>query len=136
MNPTDKTTIARQFNLQPNELTKFMHMLTLARNKCAHDERFFDIKFKERIHTKSIRNFSVLKIVRSCDGSYTYGTNDAYAIAIMFALLLSKSDLNDFISSMKTAFDKLQKQLHTISATDVMFIMGYDANWMNLANLT
>ena len=94
-----------------------------------------DIKFKERIHTKSIKNFSVLKIVRAKDGSYTYGTNDAYAIAIMFALLLSKSDLNDFISSMKSAFSKLQKQLHTISSADIMSIMGYGANWTNLANL-
>lgn len=67
--------------------------------------------------------------------TYTYGTNDAYAIAIMFALLLSKSDLNDFISSVRTAFGKLQKQLHTISAADIMSIMDYDANWMNLANL-
>lgn len=82
-----------------------------------------------------IENFSVLGIVRAADGSYTYGTNDAYAIAIMFALLLSKSDLNDFISSMRTAFGKLQKQLHTISAADIMSIMGYDTNWTNLVNL-
>ena len=135
MKPADKTAVAKQFNLQPDELAKFMHMLALARNKCAHDERFFDIKFKERIRTKSIKNFSVLGIVRAKDGSYTYGTNDAYAIAIMFALLLSKSDLNDFISSMRTAFGKLQKQLYTISATDIMSIMGYDSNWTNLANL-
>lgn len=135
MKPEDKTVVSKQFNLQPNELAKFMHMLALARNKCAHDERFFDIKFKERIHTKSIKNFSVLGIIRAADGSYNYGTNDAYAIAIMFALLLSKSDLKDFISSMKSAFDKLQKQLHTIPAADIMSIMGYDMNWMNLEKL-
>jgi abortive infection bacteriophage resistance protein len=135
MKPCDKTIVSRQFGLQPDELAKFMHMLALARNKCAHDERFFDMKFKERIHTKSIKNFSVLGIVRAKDGSYTYGTNDIYAIAIMFALLLSKTDLKEFISSMKTAFNKLQKQLHTISATDIMSIMGYDSNWTNLVNL-
>lgn len=78
MKPADKTTVAKQFNLQPDELAKFMHML---------------------------------------------------------ALLLSKSDLNDFISSMRTAFGKLQKQLHTISVADIISIMGYDANWTNLANL-
>jgi abortive infection bacteriophage resistance protein len=135
MKPNDKTIVSKQFGLQPDELTKFMHMLALARNKCAHDERFFDMKFKERIHTKSIKNFSVLGIVRAKDGSYTYGTNDAYAIAIMFALLLSKTDLKEFISSMKTAFNKLQKQLHTISATDIMSMMGYDSNWTNLLKL-
>lgn len=135
MQPADKTIVAKQFHLQPEELAKFMHMLALARNKCAHDERFFDIRFRERIHTKSIKNFSMLGIVRASDGSYTYGTNDAYAIAIMFALLLSKSDINDFISSLRTAFNKLGKQLHTISATDIMTIMGYHANWTNLSKL-
>jgi hypothetical protein len=53
----------------------------------------------------------------------------------MFALLLSKTDLKEFISSMKTAFNKLQKQLHTIPATDIMSIMGYDSNWTNLLKL-
>jgi abortive infection bacteriophage resistance protein len=135
MKPADKTIVAKQFNLHPNELSKFMHMLALARNKCAHDERFFDMKFKERIHTKSIKNFSALGIVRAKDGSYTYGTNDIYAIAIMFALLLSKSDLKEFISSMRNLFNKLQKQLHTITASEIMSIMGYDSNWMNLTKL-
>ncbi len=50
-------------------------------------------------------------------------------------MLLSKSDLNNFIYSMKTAFGKLQKQLHTISVEDIMSKMGYDSNWTNLANL-
>ena len=132
MKPADKTTVAKQFKLQPNELAKFMHMLALARNKCAHDERFFDMKFRERIHTQSIRNFAVLEIIRAQDGSYTYGTNDVYALSIMFALLLSKSDLNDFVSSMKNALNKLQRQLNTISIIDVMSVMGYGTNWMKI----
>ena len=135
MKPIDKTTIARQFKLQPDELAKFMHMLALARNKCAHDERFFDIRFKERIHTKSIKNFSALGIVRAPDGSYTYGTNDSYAIAIMFALLLSKSDLKEFVTLMKNAFNRLTKQLATIPASDIMEQMGYHSNWTNLTYL-
>lgn len=135
MKPADKIVVAKQFNLQPSELSKFMHMLALARNKCAHDERFFDIKFRESIHTKSIKNFSLLGLVRADDGSYTYGTNDAYALAIMFALLLSKTDLKEFVSSIRGAFNKLQKQLHTILASDIMSIMGFDANWMNITQL-
>lgn len=135
MKPADKAAVSRQFNLQPDEFGKFMHMLALARNKCAHDERFFDIRFRESIHTRGIRNFNLLGIVRAADGSYTYGTNDAYAIAIMFALLLSKTDLKDFISSMRNSFSKLQKQLKTISSTEIMSIMGFDSNWTNLTKL-
>ena len=135
MKPADKTTISKQFGLQPDELAKFMHMLALSRNKCAHDERFFDIRFRESIHTKSIKNFSILGITRAADGSYTHGTNDSYAIAIMFALLLEKNDLNDFISSMKNAFMKLDKKIHTVSLTDVMAEMGFESTWANLSQL-
>lgn len=135
MESTDKTTIARQFGLYPEELSKYMHMLGLARNKCAHDERFFDMKFKERIHTKSIKNFSALGLIRANDGSYTYGTNDIYAIAIMFALLLDKCDTKEFVSLMKSSFNKLQHRIHTIPASDIMFIMGYGTDWDNLLKL-
>ena len=135
MKPSDRTAAAKQFGLLPDELSKFMHMLALARNKCAHDERFYDMRFKERIHTKSIKNFSALGIKRAADGSYTYGTNDTYAIAIMFALLLNKTDLREFVSAMKSAFKKLQKQVHTVPASEILFIMGYGSNWDNLLNL-
>ncbi|MCD8036981.1 MAG: Abi family protein [Clostridiales bacterium] len=135
MKPADKTIVAKQFGLQPNELGKFMSMLGLARNKCAHDERFFDIKFRNAIHTKSIKKFSSLGITRANDGSYTYGTNDAYALAIMFALLLRKSELKEFISVMKVNFRKLEKQLYTIPALDIMNIMGYGDNWEKLIEL-
>lgn len=135
MKPADKMVVAKQFGVSSDEFAKFMNMLGLARNRCAHDERFFDIKFKKSLHTKSIKNFSVLKITRAYDGSYTHGTNDAYALAIIFALLLSKSDLNEFVSSMRATFSKLRKQLHTISTDDVMTIMGYGPNWENITKL-
>lgn len=135
MKPVDKTIVARKFKLQPDELFKYMEMLGLARNKCAHDERFFDIRFRRRIHTKSIQNFNRLGIVAEPDGSYNHGTNDAYAIAIMFALLLSKTELNEFITAMKGAFSKLERQLAVISIDDVMQEMGFGSNWKNLTLL-
>ena len=63
------------------------------------------------------------------------GTNDTYAIAIIFAVLLAKTDLKEFISSMKNAFAKLDKQLITITVEDVMKEMGYHKDWQNLIQL-
>lgn len=102
MKISDKIVIAKRFNLPPKEFAKFMHMLALAKNKCAHDERFFDIRFKERIHTKSIKNFSILGIVRAMDASYTYGTNDVYAIAIMFSFPFSIKTVTKMWEKEKT----------------------------------
>jgi len=78
---------------------------------------------------------SVLSLPRDAKGSYLSGTNDAYAIAIIFAMLLSKTDTREFVSAMKSTFTKLAKELHTISVTDVMNIMGYSSSWTNLPNL-
>lgn len=135
MKKEDKIKVAKSFSVNAKELHKYMTMLGLARNKCAHDERFYDISFKQRLHTKGIKNFKLLGIPTQADGSYTSGTNDAYAIAIIFALLLSKTDLREFIFAMKNSFAKLEKQLHTISIDDVMAIMGYHKDWQNLSML-
>ena len=132
MKSSDKMRVAKFFSVNVKELHKYMTMLGLARNKCAHDERFYDISFRQRLHTKGIKNFSVLGIKTQPDGSYISGTNDAYAIAIIFAILLSKTDLREFVSVMKSSFAKLDKQLHTISMEDIMETMGYHKDWQNL----
>ena len=116
----DRQQVAKFFGVSVNELHKYMNMLGMARNKCAHDERFFNMKFRKSLRTKSIKNFKLLGITPKPDGSYVSGTNDAYAIAIIFAMLLSKTDLKEFISSMKDAFAKLDKKLTTITVEDVM----------------
>lgn len=135
MKPNDKEVIARTFGIPEWELYKYMSMLGLARNRCAHDERFFDMQFRQSIHTKSIKNFSNLNLNKDSSGSYLSGIKDAYAIAIIFALILSKSDIRDFISSMKTAFSRLEKALHTINIVDVMKKMGFPTEWQNISKL-
>lgn len=96
---------------------------------------FFDMKFRRRLHTRSIHNFDVLSLERDSSGSYPAGTNDTFAIAIIFAMVLDKQDIKEFVSSMKTAFSKLSKQLHTISIDDVKNRMGYNSCWEKLKQL-
>lgn len=135
MKPQDKQSIARKFHVDEKELHKYMNLCGLARNQCAHDERFFDLKFRWHLHTRSIGNFSCLELARDKSGSYPSGTNDVYAIGIVFARLLGTADTTEFIASMSAAFSELEKQLHTISSKDVMRIMGYPDTWKRLQQL-
>lgn len=41
MKPEDKAHVAKSFKIPSDELHKYMDLCSLARNKCAHDERFF-----------------------------------------------------------------------------------------------
>ena len=47
MKPGDKNNVARVFNVNPEEFSKYIKNLTLSRNLCAHDERFYDFKYRE-----------------------------------------------------------------------------------------
>lgn len=136
MKPSDKTVVAKTFGVQPDELHKYMSMCVLARNKCAHDERFFDISFKQSLHTKSIFNFKCLNIPRGANFSFLSGTNDAFCVAIIFAVLLGSPDSDEFVSAMQLAFEKLSSQLHTVSVGDVMEVMGFNCAWTNLPHLS
>jgi abortive infection bacteriophage resistance protein len=136
MKEKDKIDIAKQFNIQFVELHKYMSMLGYARNICAHDERFYDIRFSQRLHTKSIKNFNLLHLPRDKSGSYTKGICDAFAIAIIFSQLLSKSDLREFVSLIDSAIKKLSRQLKVISIQEVLDIMGYTKDWKNVLQLS
>ena len=90
------------------------------------------MKFRKSLHTKGIKNFKSLGLSPKADGSYVSGTNDVYAIAIIFAVLLSKAELKEFILSMKNAFTKLDKKLKIIQVDEVMKNMGYHGDWQKL----
>ena len=62
MKPHDKNEVAKQFKIKPYEMSKYMKNLTLARNLCAHDERFYDLQYKVSIAPTAIHNFSVFQI--------------------------------------------------------------------------
>jgi len=135
MKESDKIVIAKEFGVQYRELHKYMTMLGFARNKCAHGERFYDISFSQRIHSKSIKNFSILGLPRDKSGSYIKGTCDAYSIAIIFKQLLSKQDFREFYFSIETAIKKLTKHIHTINVDEILYVMGYTNNWKNILKL-
>lgn len=135
MKDGDRVRIAKKFQIDYEELHKYMSLLGQARNKCAHGERFFNFRNRSHIKARLIKNFGELHIPRDAGGNYRYGTNDLYAVAIVFAQMLQRSELREFIAAMRTLFARLEKSLHTISVGDVMGQMGYPADWENVSRL-
>lgn len=134
LKPQDANAIAKTFNIKFDELSKFMKNLTIARNICAHDERFYDTKFKSAISYKQISNFNILQIPIA-SGSPTYGICDIFSIAIILALLLPKKDIQEFIDSMENEFNTLNSNLYSVSGNNIMLKMGFGPNWKSLSLL-
>ena len=134
MKPHDQNEVARHFGVLPVDLAKYIKNLTLARNLCAHDERFYDFVYKSSLSTTHIPNFSIFAIpVRH--GNCLYGTNDTFSIAVILSILLSKKDVREFVSSLKKEFTKLNSLLTTISANIIFQKMGFGPHWEKLTQL-
>ena len=130
----DKNEVAKQFKVLPNEMGKYIKNLTLARNLCAHDERFYDFKYRAGLAATHIPNFSIFAIP-CISGNYAYGTKDAFSIAVILSLLLSRTDIKEFVSAMEKEFKKLNKDLSTITADQIKVKMGFGPKWQKLTQL-
>ena len=135
LKPQDMNSISRHFSLNPYDLVTYLKNLTLARNLCAHDERFYNYKYRAFMPTKNIKNFSLLDIPSNKKGLYYYGTRDSFSIAIILTLLLPKNDINDFVSLIDKEFNKLSKKLKVIQLDIIKKEMGFGPLWKNIIKL-
>lgn len=131
MKPTDKNDVARVFNIQPQNLLRYLKNLTIARNKCAHDERFYDLTLRAAISSSGIRNFNLLSIPLA-SGSPIYGIKDLFSIAIIFSQFLSKTDIKKFVKEMEKEFDVLKSKISTSQSDQIINRMGFYTNWKKL----
>lgn len=135
LKPSDMNSVARHFTLNQYDLALYLKNLTLARNLCAHDERFYDYRFNSALPVSRISNFSIFGIPSNSSGFFLYGTKDAFSIAVIFTQFLSKRDIKEFVSSIDKEFNKLSRELHIISVNDIKRIMGFASNWKKLSQL-
>lgn len=132
MKPKEQNTISKKYNLRINEFRIILHNLTLARNICAHDEKLYDIKMKNRISSTTYHK--KLKIANK-NGNYQYATRDLFSIVIALKLLLEEEQFNRFYTDIKRSIEKLKKELHTISIDEVLYKMGFPKNYKRLLKL-
>lgn len=132
MKPKEQNTISRKYNLRIPEFRIILHNLTLIRNICAHDEKLYDIKMKNRI--SSTIYHKKLKIENK-NGNYQYATRDLFSIIIALKLLLEKEQFNKFYSEIFKSMETLKKKLCTIQIDKVMYKMGFPKNYKKLLKL-
>ena len=132
MKPKEQNSISRKYNLRIQEFRIILHNLTLIRNICAHDEKLYDIKMKNRI--SSTIYHKKLKIENK-NGNYQYATRDLFSIIIALKLLLEKEQFNRFYTEIIKSIEKLKEELYTIQINKVMYKMGFSKDYKKLLKL-
>lgn len=132
MKQKEQNSISRIYNLQPDDFKVILHNLTIIRNICAHDEKLYDIRLKNRIFSTIYHK--KLKIL-NINGNYEYATRDLFSIVIILKILLNKDNFNHFYKQLINDIKELQKSITSIEFKSVLDRMGFPENYRNLMNL-
>ena len=132
----DQNNIGRFFSLKPDELKTILQVLTLYRNACAHDERFYNLKAMNRnMRPNNIKVLPIhvtLGIPKNAGNNYMAGVNDLFAILLIFKTMLSKEAFDAFYCLLDALMQDLASKLITISIAQIEADMGFIPNWRDI----
>ena len=116
-------------NVKKNEMIKYLKVLTLYRNVCAHNERLFSYHTYIDIPDTLLHK----KLGISKNGSkYIYGKNDLFSVVITFRYLLPKTNFLLFKKQLLHIFDRYEKQNSNLKLNDLFEYMGFPINWKEI----
>lgn len=132
MKPKEQNEISRKYNLRINEFKVILHNLTLIRNICAHDEKLYDIKMKNRISSTIFHK----KLGIKCKNrNYEFATRDLFSVVISLKMLLEKKEFECFYKILIKDIKELQNCITTIRIEDILKRMGFPKNYKKLLKL-
>ena len=129
----DQNDVARRFDLKPEVLSRFLSVLTIFRNACAHDERLFSLKTVKngqiKNSLKSVTLHDMLDIPKGAAG-HLHGKNDLLAVVIIFKYMLTPQYFEQFFNALEAQINELERALHSIPIENVLKQMGFvDNGW-------
>ena len=132
MKQKEQNNISRKFNIQSETLKVYLINLGNVRNICAHDEKLYDIRLKNRIN---ITDFHRKLELKRKNNKTTYATRDLFSVIIILKILLEKDVFNEFYNSIIKTIKILDNQLSTIKIDKILYKMGFPKNYKELLKL-
>lgn len=127
MQNKEQNEVARKFSLPPHIVNNYFNNITLARNICAHGERFYTFRFTTEINLLSEHSSLRIPMVQ---GKPIQGTKDLFAVLLMVKYLLNDAGFFDKMKAeIAQSLSNLKEQLVCITIDEVMNMMGFPVNW-------
>lgn len=116
-----------------------MKVLSIFRNACAHDERFYNLRSLNRNmrpnNIKTLPLHTRLNIPVNNGNNHIKGKNDLFAIVIIFKTMLSDVSFKQFYNSLEHEINVLSSKLETIPISIIEDAMGFITNWRDLITI-
>lgn len=116
-------------NIKKNEMIKYLKVLTLYRNVCAHNDRLFSYHISIDIPDTLIHK--KLNIPKK-GSKYKYGKNDLFCVVIAFYYLLPQNDFLTFKKQLVHIFNQYEKKNSNLKLDKLCEYMGFPSNWKHI----
>lgn len=122
--------ISKEFpSVTEHGLEKYLKILTLFRNVCAHNERLYS--FRLQIDFPDTVLHEKLKIPQK-GNQYLQGKRDFFGLVIALRYLLSQEQFLEFKHDLIKILKKYTSQSSRINESMLLDIMGFPENWKNI----
>lgn len=116
-------------NIKKNDMIKYLKVLTLYRNVCAHNERLFSHHTYSSIPDTLIHQ--KLNIPKH-HSKYICGKNDLFCVVITFRHLLPRADFLVFKKHLMHIFNQYKKKNSNLKLDKLYEYMGFPSNWKHI----
>ncbi len=120
------------YNLEINEFSNDLSILSNYRNLCAHEDIVYDNRTQKQIFDTKYHRLLNIPMMNN---EYIYGKNDLFALVIILKDFLQEQQMQDFIAEIKKIIDNLEYNLKSIPIHKILDYMGFPDNWEDIKNI-
>lgn len=122
--------VSKEFpSVTERTLEKYLNLLTLFRNVCAHNERLYS--FQLRIDFPDTTLHAKLGIPKR-GNQYLQGKRDLFGLVIALRYLLPGKSFLEFKHSLMKLLKNYTQKSSRISESDFLDLMGFPKNWTSI----
>ncbi|MBQ9298323.1 MAG: Abi family protein [Clostridia bacterium] len=130
----EKQKVASGFSISPYSLERYLRIINVIRNICAHGGILFNVKLNTVLTPKESTYHRKLKISK-IDDNYKYGINDFFAAIIGLKDLLTEEDFSRMYNKIKELINEVKAELDNLSYQNLLNSMGFPENYELLDTL-
>ena len=129
----DKKAISITYNVDEEELSVYLNLLSNFRNICAHEDILYDHRTQRSISDTEFHY--KLDIPKDEEGYYKFGRNDLFAMTIILKQMLNENEFVDFIREVEYEINLLGSRVNTVSLNSILNRIGFPDNWIEISKI-
>ncbi|MDD3392470.1 MAG: Abi family protein [Bacilli bacterium] len=128
----DQKAIADYYNLEIEDLSIYLALLSNFRNLCAHEDILYDHRTQRKIRNNK---YHIKLNIPIEEDEYIYGKNDLFALVIIMKDMLTTKEFRQLIYEIGYEIDVLDGKVDTVPLNSILNKIGFPSNWREIINI-